>query len=69
MKLLSLFLVITSISAAIKCLSYFYGLCGLIHYMEINNMKIPDDKELKEATEWAVKNSVSNLVGKISNMI
>ncbi|NFE73349.1 hypothetical protein FDC27_14985 [Clostridium botulinum] len=69
MKLLSLFLVITSISVAIKCLSYFYGLCGLIHYMEINNMKIPDDKELKEATDWAVKNSISSIVGKIRDMI
>ncbi|MBN1048735.1 hypothetical protein [Clostridium botulinum] len=69
MKLLSLFLVITSISVAIKCLSYFYGLCGLIHYMEINNMKIPDDKELKEATDWAVKNSISSIVEKIRDMI
>lgn len=52
-----------AILAIVKCFAYFHGLCGAIHYMEINNIK-PTEEELKNATDWAVKNSISGILNK-----
>lgn len=54
---------VVAILAIVKWFAYFHGLCGAIHYMEINNIK-PTEEELKEATDWAVKNSTSSILNK-----
>ncbi|WP_160688383.1 hypothetical protein [Clostridium sp. C2-6-12] len=57
-----LFLIMSGVIglALVKWFTYFHGLCGAIHYMEINNIK-PTEEELEEATDWAVKNTISDI--------
>ncbi len=54
-------LLIIAILAITKWIGYFYGLAGMIHYMEENNIKLPTDEEAKKAIKWAVKSSISSL--------
>ncbi|WP_459482073.1 hypothetical protein [Clostridium saccharoperbutylacetonicum] len=53
--------------AIVKWFAYFHGLCGAIHYMEMNNIK-PTEEELKNATDWAVKNSISSILNKFKKI-
>lgn len=57
------FLLIVLIIALIKWFEYFHGLCGVLHYMEDNNI-IPTNEELKNATDWAVRNSINSIMKK-----
>jgi len=51
---------LTTIYSISKWISYFYGLAGMIHYMEENNMKSPTDEEIKKAINWAFINSINS---------
>lgn len=37
---------------------------NLIYYMEKNRYKLPDEKELKECTEFVVRNVIKDLIGR-----
>ena len=37
---------------------------NLIYYMEKKGYKLPDEKELRECTEFVVKNSIKDLTGR-----
>lgn len=63
MIILLLIVSAVAVLAIVKWFAYFNGLCGVIHYMEINNIK-PTEEELKNATDWAVKNSISSILNK-----
>ncbi|NRT76354.1 hypothetical protein [Clostridium beijerinckii] len=49
-----------AILAVVKWISYFYGLAGMIRYMEENNMKAPTDDEIKKAIKWCAENSFNS---------
>lgn len=57
-----------AIFSIVKWFAYFHGLCGAIHYMEINNIK-PTEEEIKKATDWAVKNSISSILNKFKKIL
>ncbi|WP_238918591.1 hypothetical protein [Clostridium sp. YIM B02555] len=61
---LSVILGIATIYSISKWISYFYGLAGMIHYMEENNMKPPTDEEIKKAIKWCVEKSFNSLMVK-----
>jgi len=64
---MTILLLITStvaVLAIVKWISYFYGLAGMIHYMKENNMKPPNDEEIKKAIKWCAENSFNSLKGK-----
>ncbi|WP_315074199.1 hypothetical protein [uncultured Clostridium sp.] len=63
MIILLLIVSAVAILALIKWFGYFHGLCGVLHYMEMNNIK-PTEEELKNATDWAVENSISSILDK-----
>lgn len=69
MIVLILIMVVAMVISIVKWFSYFYGLCGLIHYMEINNMKTPTDDEMKEATKWAIDSSISSILRKFKGFV
>lgn len=52
---------ITTIYSTAKWISYFYGLAGMIHYMEENDMKTPTNQEIEKAIAWAFTNSINSL--------
>lgn len=55
---------ITSIIAAVatvKWFGYYHGLCGVLHYLKINGI-VATEEELKNATDWAVENSINRII-------
>ncbi|NFN93649.1 hypothetical protein FDB28_06000 [Clostridium botulinum] len=56
-----------AVLASVKWFAYFHALCGAIHYMEINNIT-PTEEDLTNATDWAVKNSISSIIEKIKKI-
>jgi hypothetical protein len=65
MIILLLIISVIAVVALIKWISYFYGLAGMIHYMEENNMKSPTDEEIKKAINWAFTSSINSFKNKL----
>lgn len=60
-------LVIMTVIFAVGWLKWKVSTLALIYYLEKNQYKHPDDKELKECTGFVVKNILMDLTGRKSN--
>lgn len=65
MSVLFLIMSMIIVISMVKWFSYFHGLGALIHYMELNNMRLPTDEETKDATKWAIESSINSTLRKI----
>lgn len=52
----------------IKVISYYYSVCGLLYYIEKNDIKKPTDKEINEAIKWAVEHSLADIIRKFKKI-
>lgn len=47
--------------ALLKWFAYFNSTAGLLHYMQVNHIRLPDDEELKSCANWAAKHFIDDL--------
>lgn len=59
--ILSAVLLASLIFALLKWFAYFNSTAGLLHYMQVNQIRLPNDEELKSCAKWAVKHLIDDL--------
>ena len=59
-----IFFIVVSAFCAIKWLKWKVATLSIVYYIEKNQYKQPDERELDECTDFVVKNMVKDLIGK-----
>lgn len=53
-------LVSALVFALLKWFAYFNSTAGLLHYMQVNHIRLPDDTELKSCAKWAARHLIDD---------